>query len=161
MTDPRVLMQYHCGQRRSESWSRYPGRSAETSVGVNIGTDLLGPLGSIAPRKSPAGCVAHRRIWTCKWKSPQLSLNTKYCDLFAQKSSALGDFVPTCGEVRPLPWASLLDRHVARPRQFGGRLKILGGNSYWSPYSTNHQNHWQRHYTMKMGYKTMLRAKRS
>jgi len=28
----------------------------------------------------------------------------------------------------------------------GGRVKILGDKSYWSPYSTNHRNHWQRHY---------------
>ena len=28
----------------------------------------------------------------------------------------------------------------------GGRLKIVGGNSYWSPYSTNRRNHWQRNY---------------
>jgi len=35
-------------------------------------------------------------------------------------------------------------RHVARLRRLGA-TKYFRGNSYWSPYSTNHRNHRQRH----------------
>ena len=34
-----------------------------------------------------------------------------------------------------------------------GAIKILGGNGYWSLYSTNHHNHWQRHYYENGGTK--------
>jgi len=44
--------------------------------------------------------------------------------------------------------AKLLKLNTARSHTtpIVGRLTILVGNSYWSSYSTNYPNHWQRHY---------------
>ena len=51
------------------------------------------------------------------------------------------------------PSHSAATRHVARLRRLGGATKNFRGNSYWSPYSTNHRNHWQRHYYENGGIK--------
>jgi len=45
--------------------------------------------------------------------------------------------------------------HQARSQTtpMGGAKNFLGGNIYWSLYSTNHRNHWQRHYYENVGTK--------
>ena len=52
-----------------------------------------------------------------------------------------------------VPVRSLFFRHVSWLRRLGATKFFMGCNSYWSPYSTNHRNHRQRHYYENEGTK--------
>ena len=61
-------------------------------------------------------------------------------------------------EPRWAPWRSAASS-ILRTRRSSGILSPVSitrqqeGNSYWSPYSTNHRYHWQRHYYENWGTK--------